>query len=264
MYIHIPWRQNPKVHHRIHESPSTIPILRQVNPLHNPPPLRNNLPKVHFDPNPPSTPWSFKLSFSFGLSHQNPFLPPPPSLPYAQPSSFPLILCLPTLALRNPCGVTTWKTIADNFITRIYDRPSCCGVHCVLKTRNNVAPIIYWEATVVSVCSAREQVATFSAQTAYTTPRLWDSVTVHYESAQPATRSRRITHTFLICGIMRVYDQSAIRWYKIRDAQENTTNWRPCSNDSRGERHKLNEVPTNHLKKLTNGESSSGARHVSC
>jgi hypothetical protein len=37
----------PKVPHRIHNSLPTVPILRQVNPLHAPP---ARLPKVHFDP----------------------------------------------------------------------------------------------------------------------------------------------------------------------------------------------------------------------
>jgi hypothetical protein len=84
-----PWRQNPKVHHRIHNSPPTIRILSQVNPLHTPP---TKHPKVHFDPILSSTTWSFKWSFSFGLSHQNPVpvsplshachMPHPPSSPW--------------------------------------------------------------------------------------------------------------------------------------------------------------------------------------
>jgi hypothetical protein len=43
--------------------------MSQVNPLHPPPPA--NLSNVHFDPILPSTPWSFKWSFSFGRSHQH-------------------------------------------------------------------------------------------------------------------------------------------------------------------------------------------------
>jgi hypothetical protein len=37
-----------------------------------PPPHRTNLPKVHFEPILPSTPWSFKWCFPFRLSLQNP------------------------------------------------------------------------------------------------------------------------------------------------------------------------------------------------
>jgi hypothetical protein len=76
----IPLRQNPEVHHRIHKNPPAIPILSQVNPFHT---LPTNLPKVHFDPILPSTPWSFKWSFSLGISHQNPVYNFLPSLTHA-------------------------------------------------------------------------------------------------------------------------------------------------------------------------------------
>jgi hypothetical protein len=63
-----PWRQNPKVHHRIHNSPPSVPNLSQVNAL----PPQANLPTIHSNPNLPSMPQPSKWSLSLGLSHQNP------------------------------------------------------------------------------------------------------------------------------------------------------------------------------------------------
>jgi hypothetical protein len=64
------WCRNPKVHHRIHNSPPTAPIPEPSETIPQPPAA--NLHKVHFDPILPSTPGSSKWSFYFGLSHQNP------------------------------------------------------------------------------------------------------------------------------------------------------------------------------------------------
>jgi hypothetical protein len=76
-----PWRQNPRVHHRIHKNPPPVPILSQLDPLHTPP---ANFAKIHSDPILPSTPWYSKWSLSFGLSQQNPVHFPLP-LPRAPP-----------------------------------------------------------------------------------------------------------------------------------------------------------------------------------
>jgi hypothetical protein len=59
-----PWRQNPKVHRRIHNSPPPVPILNQVNLRQTPP---TNLPKVHFATNLPYTPWSSKRFLPCGF-----------------------------------------------------------------------------------------------------------------------------------------------------------------------------------------------------
>jgi hypothetical protein len=64
-----PWRQNPKVHHRIHNIPPPVTILSQLDPIYTPP---VNLPMIQSDPILQSTPWSSKWSLSFWLSHQNP------------------------------------------------------------------------------------------------------------------------------------------------------------------------------------------------
>jgi hypothetical protein len=58
-----PWRQNPKVHYRVH-SPPPVRILSQLDPLYTSSPS----PKIHSDPVLPSTPWSSKWSLSFGLA----------------------------------------------------------------------------------------------------------------------------------------------------------------------------------------------------
>jgi hypothetical protein len=83
-----PWRQNAKIHHRIHKSPPPVPILSLLDPMYSP----ANLPKIHSDPILPSTPWSSKWSLYFWLSHQNPvhipllshacYMPRPPHSPW--------------------------------------------------------------------------------------------------------------------------------------------------------------------------------------
>jgi hypothetical protein len=62
------WRQNPRVHRRIHKSPTPIPILSQLNPLRTPP---DNLPMIHSDPILASTLQSSEWSLSFGHFHKN-------------------------------------------------------------------------------------------------------------------------------------------------------------------------------------------------
>jgi hypothetical protein len=57
-----PWRQNPQVHHRIHNIPPPAPILSQLDPPYTPQPRAILIP---------FTPWSSKWSLSFWLSHQN-------------------------------------------------------------------------------------------------------------------------------------------------------------------------------------------------
>jgi hypothetical protein len=52
-----PWRKNPKVHHRIHNSSPPVPILSQSNPIHTlqPVSLRSILiPSSHLRLGPPS------------------------------------------------------------------------------------------------------------------------------------------------------------------------------------------------------------------
>jgi hypothetical protein len=60
---------NPKVHHRVHKSPSLDPIVSQPNPVR---PIDPYLPKVHFNVILPPTPRSSRWPLAFGPPNQNP------------------------------------------------------------------------------------------------------------------------------------------------------------------------------------------------
>jgi hypothetical protein len=62
-----PWRQDPKVHHRVDKSPPPVRVLSELNPHHT---TTGSLPKIHSDTFLPSKPRSSEWSLSLRLSQQ--------------------------------------------------------------------------------------------------------------------------------------------------------------------------------------------------
>jgi hypothetical protein len=65
--------RNPKVHYRVKKSPSLVPVLSNIDPVHT---IPSYLSKIYFNSVHSPTSWSSYWSLSFWLSHQYPICIP--------------------------------------------------------------------------------------------------------------------------------------------------------------------------------------------
>ena len=109
--------RNPKVHYRTHNSPSTVPILSQLDPFQTP---TSHFLKIHRNIILPSKPRSPQWSLSFWFPHQTQYTP----LLSPRSATCPTHLTLRDLTTRTLLGEqyrslssTLWSVLPIQYVT---------------------------------------------------------------------------------------------------------------------------------------------------